>query len=36
VLSKGKIVADIRKDKTSIEELEQIQISGKKAEIPGN
>lgn len=31
VFSKGKKVADIRKDKTSIEELEQIQISGKEA-----
>ena len=29
VLSKGKKVADVRKDETSIEELEQIQISGK-------
>jgi simple sugar transport system ATP-binding protein len=33
VFSKGKKVADIRKDQTSIEELEQIQLSGEKAEI---
>jgi len=36
VLSKGKKIADIRKDETSIEELEQIQISGKEAEIPAD
>jgi simple sugar transport system ATP-binding protein len=30
VFSKGKKVADMRKDETSIEELEQIQISGKR------
>ena len=33
VLSKGQKVADIRKDETSIEELEQIQISGRKKEV---
>jgi simple sugar transport system ATP-binding protein len=33
VFSKGKKVADIRKDETSIEQLEQIQIAGR-AEIP--
>jgi len=32
VLSKGKKVADIGKDETSIEELEQIQILGRRAE----
>jgi len=30
VLSKGKKIADMRKDETSIEELEHIQISGKR------
>ncbi|MFQ6115407.1 MAG: ATP-binding cassette domain-containing protein [bacterium] len=32
VLSKGKKIADVRKDETSIEELEQIQILGKREE----
>jgi hypothetical protein len=31
VFSNGNKVADMRKDETSIEELEQIQISGKRA-----
>jgi simple sugar transport system ATP-binding protein len=33
VLSKGQKVADMRKDETSIEELEQIQVLGKRQKV---